>query len=113
MTISLQASGQSPHEVLYFFNNERVAALRTQEWRIILSDYPPWRDEQPTRFEGDSNQYTLMYDMKLAPDQQFDISRDYPVEKQRLFEYLQLGRRELESLSTLPDSEMYNVRELN
>lgn len=109
----LQASGQSPHEVLYFFNNERIAALRTQEWRIILSDYPPWRDEQPTRFEGDSNQYTLMYDMKLAPDQQFDISRDYPVEKQRLFGYLQMGRRDLESLSTLPDSEMYNIRELN
>lgn len=47
-----RGSQQSPHDVLYFFNNERIAALRTQKWRLILSDYPPWRDAKPIRFEG-------------------------------------------------------------
>ena len=100
-------SNQSPHEVLYFFNNERIAALRTQKWRLVLNDYPPWRDAQPIRFEGKQNLYTLMYDMELSAEQQYDMSRDYPKQKQKLVNLLRDGRDSLESLSSLPDSNQY------
>ncbi len=103
----LKGGNQSPHRVLYFFNNERIAALRTQKWRLMLSDYPPWRDAQPIRFEGKQNLYTLMHDMTLAADQQYDVSRDYPKQKQLLEDYLRQARKTLESISVKPDSDQY------
>lgn len=103
----LEGGEKSPHEVLYFFNNERIAALRTQRWRLMLSDYPPWRDARPINFEGRKNLYTLMYDMSLPPAQQYDVSRDNAQAKQALLSHLAKGRESLESLSTLPDSEFY------
>ncbi|MEJ8569269.1 sulfatase family protein [Elongatibacter sediminis] len=103
----LAGEQQSPHDVLYFFNNERIAALRTRKWRLMLSDYPPWRDAQPIRFEGNRHLYTLLYDMEAAPDQQYDLSRDYPRQKKLLEHYLDMGRKELESLSTRPDDTQF------
>jgi len=103
----LEGSNQSPHEVLYFFNNERIAALRTQKWRLMLSDYPPWRDAQPIRFEGKQNLYTLLSDMQIKPSQQYDLSRDYPEQKQQMETHLRNGRVTLESLSRLPDSSQF------
>lgn len=98
---------KSPHDVLYFFNNERIAALRTQKWRLMLSDYPPWRDGQPIRFEGKRNLYTLLHDMELAPGQQYDLSAVYPKQKRQLESYLHKGRESLESLSLMPDDTQY------
>ena len=103
----LHGSNQSPHEVLYFFNNERIAALRTQKWRLMLSDYPPWRDAQPIRFEGKQYLQTLLFDMDVEPSQQYDLSRDFPGQKQQLEAHLQAGRERLESLSKQPDSSQF------
>ncbi|GAA6152236.1 sulfatase-like hydrolase/transferase [Pseudoteredinibacter isoporae] len=98
----------SPHDVLYFFNNERIAALRTPRWRLMLSDYPPWRDAQPIRFEGKKNLSTLLHDMNVVPSQQYDLSRDFPNEKRHLLELLKQGRNTLESLSKQPDSTQFD-----
>lgn len=103
----LNGDDSSPHEVLYFFNNERIAALRTQKWRLMLSDYPPWRDAQPIRFEGKEHLYTLLHDMEREAGQQYDMSSSYPEEKRLLEDYLRRGRESLESLSTRPDSSQY------
>ena len=108
----LKGSQQSPHEVLYFFNNERIAALRTKKWRLTLSDYPPWRNAEPLLFDADKNLSTQMYDMELEPDQQYDLSRDYPAQKLQLEKHLAIGRDMLEALSTQPDSTQYeNVKD--
>ena len=104
----LHGSNQSPHEVLYFFNNERIAALRTQKWRLMLSDYPPWRDAQPIRFEGKQYLQTLLFDMDVEPSQQYDLSRDYPEEKQQMESLLREGREALESLSNQADSTQFS-----
>lgn len=103
----LQGSDESPHEVLYFFHNERIAALRTEDWRLMLSDYPPWRDSEPIRFEGKPDHYTLLHDMRLDPIQQYDLSRDFPDQKKQLETLLETGRADLESLSTQPDSTQF------
>ena len=104
----LHGSNRSPHEVLYFFNNERIAALRTQKWRLMLSDYPPWRDAQPIRFEGKQYLQTLLFDMDVEPSQQYDLSRDYPEEKQQMESLLREGREALESLSNQADSTQFS-----
>jgi arylsulfatase A len=97
----------SPHQVLYFFNNERIAALRTPAWRLMLSDYPPWRDAQPLRFEDRPNLYTLLHDMSQPADQQYDMSRDEAAQMEVMEDHLRRGRATLESLSTQPDSTQY------
>ena len=98
---------QSPHEILYFFNNERIAALRTQRWRLVLSDYPPWRDAKPVLFEATKNRSILMFDMQNDPGEQYDVSREHADARQQLLTHLARGRETLESLSTLSDGEMY------
>lgn len=103
----LQGSDRSPHKVLYFFNDERIAALRTEHWRLMLSDYPPWRDSKPIRFEGKSDQYTLLHDMRISPSQQYDLSRDNPEQKRELEDLLTRGRQQLEALSTQRDSTQF------
>ena len=98
---------QSPHEVLYFFNNERIAALRTQRWRLVLSDYPPWRDAKPVLFEATKNRSILMFDMQNDLGEQYDVSREHADTRQQLLTHLARGRETLETLSTLSDGEMY------
>ena len=98
---------QSPHEILYFFNNERIAALRTQRWRLVLSDYPPWRDAKPVLFEATKNRSILMFDMQNDPGEQYDVSREHADARQQLLTHLARGRETLETLSTLSDGEMY------
>ena len=98
---------QSPHEVLYFFNNERIAALRTQRWRLVLSDYPPWRDAKPILFESAKNRSILMFDMQSDPREQYDMSREHADARQQLLAHLARGRETLEARSTLNDDEMY------
>ena len=98
---------QSPHDVLYFFNNERIAALRTQRWRLVLSDYPPWRDAKPVLFEATKNRSILMFDMHNDPGEQYDVSRAHADARQQLLAHLARGRETLETLSTFSDGEMY------
>ena len=98
---------QSPHEVLYFFNNERIAALRTRRWRLVLSDYPPWRDAKPILFESTKNRSVLMFDMESDPREQYDMSREHADARQQLLAYLARGRETLEARSTLSDYDMY------
>ena len=98
---------QSPHEVLYFFNNERIAALRTRRWRLVLSDYPPWRDAKPVLFEATKNRSILMFDMHNDPGEQYDMSREHAGARQQLLIHLARGRETLEKLSTIGDGEMY------
>lgn len=103
----LNGSNQSPHNVLFFFNNERIAALRTERWRLMLSDYPPWRDAQPVRFQEAKGLESQLHDMNVTPTQQYDVSRDHPEEKRRLEKLLVTGRATLESISRLEDSTQY------
>ena len=97
----------SPHDVLYFFNNERIAALRTRRWRLVLSDYPPWRDAKPILFEAARNRQVLLFDLVNDPGEQYDMSRDHQEAGQQLLAHLKRGRETLEALSTLSDREMY------
>ena len=103
----------SPHEVLYFFNNERIAALRTRRWRMVLSDYPPWRDAKPILFEATRNRQVLLFDLINDPGERYDMSRDHVEAGQQLLAHLARGRETLEASSSLSDSEMYEGLDKN
>jgi len=109
----LKGKNKTPHEVLYFFNNDRIAALRNQKWRLVLSDYPPWRDALPFLFEQTKNRRPLLFNMEIDPSERFDLSRDNRNVLAMLWEYLEAGRKELETLSLFPDEEMYQMEKIN
>ena len=113
LPVLLGDTDDSPHEVLFFFNNERIAALRTQRWRMVLSDYPPWRDAKPVLFEATRMRQVLLFDMLSDPSEQYDMSRDYRDSRQQLLTYLERGRETLEALSARTDSEMYEGLDKN
>ncbi len=113
LPVLLGNTNDSPHEALFFFNNERIAALRTRRWRMVLSDYPPWRDAKPVLFEATRTREVLLFDMLSDPGEQYDMSRDYRDSRQQLLTHLERGRDTLETLSTHTDSEMYEGLDKN
>ena len=100
-------------QVLYFFNNDRIAALRNQKWRLVLSDYPPWRDAKPFLFEKTKNDSPLLFNMELDQEERFDLTRDNQDVFAMLWKYLEKGRKELETLSSFSDEDMYEMQEVN
>jgi hypothetical protein len=46
----LQGREHSPHEYLYFFNNQEITAVRSQRWKFVVRSY--YR-RGLTRFEGE------------------------------------------------------------
>ncbi len=113
LPVLLGTTVDSPHEVLFFFNNDRIAALRTQRWRMVFSDYPPWRDAKPVLFEAARMRQVLLFDMLNDPGEQYDMSRDNKDAGQQLLTLLARGRETLEVLSTHTDGEMYEGQDKN
>ena len=58
----------SPHEVLYFFNNERIAALRTQDWKMVVQ--ASYRDIQRRLPKHD---VLLLFDMRADPQERYSM----------------------------------------
>ena len=98
----------SPHQVLYFFNNERIAALRTQRWRLLLSDYPPWRDAKTHLVRIAEKIFRPCCSICIAiPTSVTTCPGIIQRRSSNCSGILQHGREMLESLSTFSDGEMY------
>lgn len=104
----LQGSEQSPHDYLYFFNNEEITAVRSQRWKFVVQSY--YRT-QMFPFEGEINDEPhyyhpgLLFDLENNPAEQYSFSRENPDVVEKMVEQLEKGRRELESLATGSDTE--------
>jgi arylsulfatase A len=63
----------TPHDELILFNNEKVAAVRTQRWKLVTTSY--YRTiEVPLEPRG----YSLLVDLKADPAEAYDVSALYP-----------------------------------
>jgi arylsulfatase A len=99
----LQGSNTSPHEYLYFFNNEEITAVRSQKWKFVVRSY--YRGGL-ARFEGERlgepHYYHpgLLFDLEKNPEEQFSYTREYPGIVEKMIERLEKGRDELEPLGT-------------
>ena len=97
LPVLLGNTGDSPHEVLFFFNNERIAALRTQHWKIVVQ--AGYRDIQRRLPEHD---VLLLFDMRTDPQERYSMVAHRPDKWQELQAHLERGQRELEALA-IPD----------
>jgi arylsulfatase A len=69
----LKGSGQTPHERLFFYNGNDIAAVRTPRFRLVLNTYYKSFDIAFERF-GTS----LLFDLERDPQESFSYVREYP-----------------------------------
>ena len=87
-------SNESPHQALYFFNHDRVASVRTQDWKIVVrADY---RNIERVLPEHDVQ---LLFDMRKDPEERYSLAAHRPDKWQELNVHLERGQRELEPLA--------------
>ena len=91
------ASDESPHEALYFFNHDRIAGLRTQDWKIVVrADYRNIERWLPGR------DLRLLFDMRTDPAERYSLAAHRPDKWRELEALLMRGQKEFETIS--PDS---------
>ena len=94
LPVLLGNTNESPHEALFFFNNNRIVALRTQNWKMVVQ--AGYRDIQRRLPEHD---VLLLFDMRTDPQERYSLAAHRPDKWQELQAHLERGQRELESLA--------------
>ena len=101
-----QGSPDTPHEFLYFFDNEDIAAVRTQRWRLLVRTY--YRTNLvafDTVEEILGFSYPLLFDMTSSHPERYSQARDNADALATMEAYLTQGRSEFEYLRTRPAPE--------
>lgn len=91
----LLGSNSSPHDYLYFFNNEEITAVRSQKWKFVVGSH--YRGGL-FRFERNYYRPGLLFNLEKNPEEQFSYTREYPEIVEKMLEWLEKGREELEPL---------------
>jgi arylsulfatase A len=97
----LAENADTPHEFLYFFDNERITAIRTQRWKfVVYSRYRDWLSLFQGEHRGSRHYYHpgLLFDLETDPEEQYSFTRENPEVVARMLEILDKGREELEVL---------------
>ena len=83
-------AGRTPHEALYFFNHDRIAAVRTQDWRIVVrADYRNIERLLP------DHGIQLLFDMHRDPAERYSLAAHRPEKWREMQALLERGQREL------------------
>jgi uncharacterized sulfatase len=97
----LQGGSISPHEALYLFNNEDIAAVRAPRWKYLVlghwrSYYVAFEDFGPAvGFD-----YPLLFDMREAWPERFSRAADHPEVLREMKRLLESGRAQFERFRT-------------
>ena len=104
----LKGDDQSPHEVLYFFHNEDIAALRSQDWKYQARAY------YRTRYIAFENiqekmgfEYELLFDMQGKQQERYSLASKYPRVLAEMKTRLANARERFASLRTKPAAEVF------
>lgn len=73
LTAVLRDGGPSPHDEIILFNNEKIAAVRTQRWKYVVRTYYRTYD-----VALDAYGYPLLFDMQLDPGESYGLARLHP-----------------------------------
>jgi arylsulfatase A len=83
----------TPHERLLFFSNAEVAAVRTQDWRLVVRSFYQTFDAQLDRLN-----YRLLFDMKSDRGETESVWHLFPEIAARLEAMLLAARKEFAGL---------------
>ena len=90
----LRGGSESPHDVLYYFSDERIAAVRTPNWKMLVQ----------ARYRGIDRRLPehgvlLLFDMRTDPQERYSMAAHRPDKWQELQAHLARGQEELETLA--------------
>lgn len=93
----LRDGAASPHEALFIFQNDRIAGVRSGQWKLVLeSNYLTLI----SRFDHEASQFGgggLLFDLERDPSETYSFARENPDVMDRLHGYLELARQNLNS----------------
>ena len=95
----------SPHDYLYLFNNDRIAAVRSGKWKLVVETF--YRTGVPS-FDNPNSYYApngLLFDLEKDPSETYSFTREYPGVAEKLHSHLIKGQKALNS-KVLPN--MFN-----
>lgn len=89
----LKGAARSPHDHLLFFANDTIAAVRTQDWRMVVSAY------YQTYFAPlDASGYRLLFSTRDGPAEQYSLADRYPQVVERLQGVIDTARAEFSAI---------------
>ena len=94
---------ESPHEALYFFNNEDISAVRTQDWKLLVRSY--YRRilvafDELDKMDGFDAPYWLLFNMNSKEPERYSLARENPAVLKQHIRYLTEARKKFDSLRT-------------
>ena len=104
----LQGDKNSPHEALYLFNNEDIAAVRTQDWKYIVRAYYKTRYIAFERIKEKMGfAYELLFDMREDRPERYSQAENRPDVLKQMMSKLQQGRDTFEPMRSKPAAEVF------
>jgi uncharacterized sulfatase len=91
--------GASPHDELILFNNERVAAVRTQRWKYVVRSY-----YRHLELQLDSRGYGMLFDVEADPSEAYNLSSLHPEVVKDMASRIERARQTFEPLAKRPDA---------
>jgi arylsulfatase A len=88
-----QRDGKTPHDFLLFFSNANIAAIGTQNWRLVVRAFYQTFDAPLERFN-----YRLLFDMRTDRSESVNVANRFPDVVAQLREKLETARQEFSSL---------------
>lgn len=100
----LQGNESSPHDALYLFDRNRIAGVRSGNWKLVAETK---YQTSTTRFTHPSSYYGkgLLFDLEKDPAETYSFARENPQQLQRMLELLAIGE---ESLSSYVPNRMWS-----
>lgn len=98
----LQGGGDSPHDALYFFTNEKIAAVRTPRWKFVLSTFYRTNEVNLNR-AGAFYAPGLLFDMNDEEEERYSVAREHPDVVAQMVKLLEKGNAELVEPNTKKD----------
>ena len=93
----LMGGKTSPHDHLLLFNNEDIAAVRTQRWKMVVkANYRTY--DVPLSLFG----YSPIFDMANDPQERFSANQSAPDIVKKLGDIITAERKKFEPLKTRP-----------
>jgi len=93
----LTEGAPSPHEALFLFDNDRLVAVRSGKWKLVVeSRYRA----AVTSFDNESSYYGpngLLFDLARDPSETYSYTREFPEVVRELRGHLLRGQQELNS----------------
>ena len=97
LPVLIGETAATPHEALYFFNHDRIAAVRTQDWRIVArANYRNIERLLP------EHGIRLLFDMRKDPAERYSVAARRPNQWNAMQALLQRAQRELEPAAQEP-----------